>query len=236
MASPCPQLSSEKTDYSPEFNHWTLKGGKAQVIHSGATLEWTADGKTLRLRAWNEAGTIWWFEDLRPGQYLLSAEYEYAKSGGPNGSAWVGKVRTQSVRFEIVPTLTGLKQSKPVRAQGVDFQAVVEPTWVAPRRGSREIALGLSITNHMKKPLVFNFTDTPLTPVLRNAAGQIMEYSYERVRRKVRSLPILVGPGKTQTRLYCTSSSRIKDILCAYGATNPAANGHLKGWCRASTL
>lgn len=168
--------------------------GEELVCSASASLEWAPDGQVLRLTGCNGTDTGWWFDGLGPGEYFLSAEYE---------SKSVGKVKTEPVRFTIVPTLAGLKRSKPVRVNGVDFQAVVEPRQGPLQDRMQPIIFGLSITNRTGRPFLFNMFDTREIG-LRNAAGQDIHCSYEREETDYTG-PVLVGPGKTETVLYDAS-------------------------------
>jgi hypothetical protein len=151
---------------------FTVQPGKDVVIPTNAFLKWTPDGKTLRLNGQDGTGWFWWFEDLKPGRYLLSAEYARKESPDPAKPAWLGKVTTEAVAFEILDGRAGLKESEAVRVKGVDFQAVAEPKVPAPGPGGRQpLDIGLGITNRQEKPLLFNVYDT-IRPALRSADGK----------------------------------------------------------------
>lgn len=171
-----------------------IERGEDWVFSSTASLKWTPDGQMLRLTGWNNYDSEWWFDGLGPGEYLLRAEYDWVG---------VGKIETEPVRFTIVPTRTGLKQSKPVRVNGFDFQTVVEPRQGPLQDGMQPITFGLSITNRTDKSLLFNMFDTRGIG-LRNAAGQEIHCSYEREETDYTG-SVRVGPGKTETVLYDAS-------------------------------
>jgi hypothetical protein len=186
-------------DKNPYPVEWTrvIPGGTVEHLYSFAALEWMPADKTLRLRGSNATDEMWWFGGVEPGHYILTAEYDWEG---------VGKVTTEPVRFEIVPTLAGLNQSPPVYVYGVEFQAAAEPKFVSPRQGKRAVNYGLCITNRTTTVLNFNLFDTRGI-WLRNEAGESMECWYEREETSYTS-PTRVAPGKTATVLdnaYVTS-------------------------------
>jgi hypothetical protein len=186
------RLGKSKNEYHDDGSEDSvvIEPGKDSTIYNYSTLEWTADGKSLRLTGMKGTDFVW-FDDLRPGDYLLWAKYDW------DG---VRSVKAEPVRFKVIPTLAGLKQSKPVSVQSIDFQAVTEPKVALVRKGERPITFGLKITNHSKKLWYFNLFDTRQIR-LRNEAGKEIEGSYEREETDYTS-PAIVAPGKSETVLY----------------------------------
>jgi hypothetical protein len=178
---------------------FTVEPGKETLLPCYAALAWTPDGKVLQLTGQDNSG-FFWSCDVKPGRYLLSAEYQLEKPADPDRPTWVGKVKTEAVPFEVLESRVGLKESKAVRVNGVDFQAVVEPKAPAPPPGGRQpLDLGLGVTNPGEGLLRFNLFDT-LRPELQTADGKPLELAHQRLRSFV-PLPMLAGPGKTETVL-----------------------------------
>ncbi len=67
-----------------------------------ASLQWTPDGKKLQLNITDYSGNHLSYEDVKPGKYLLTAEYGMGKSSDPTIPFWTGTVKTGPVDFEIV--------------------------------------------------------------------------------------------------------------------------------------
>src|SRR5262249_8846742 len=202
------------TDLESRMTPYTVEPGKDLALPGNAFLQWTDDGKALVLHGQENTGfycgLYWSFEGLKPGKYLVSAEYTLANSPDPAQPAWVGKVRTPPVEFEVLNSRAGLNESKAVRARGVDFQTVGDPQRPAPAPGGRQsIDLGFAITNPTDKTLVFNLYDT-LWPVLKSAGGKPFECTKRRLRTAP-ALPVLVAPGKVETVLYRAGLVRLPD-------------------------
>jgi hypothetical protein len=79
-----------------------LAPGKDLYLSANAQLVRSADGKTLRLNGSDGFGLFWWCEDLKPGKYLVTADYQIDKSPDPAKPFWLGKVKTDPATFEIV--------------------------------------------------------------------------------------------------------------------------------------
>src|SRR5262249_47098163 len=145
----------------------------------------------------DDTGWFWWC-DLKPGRYLLSAEYDPERDPRPAQPAWGRKVHTEAVAFEVLGGDAGLKRSGPERASGVEFQAAVEPQVPVPAAGGRQaLDLGLRLTNGGDGTLLFNLFDT-LWVSLRSADGKEFKRAGGRLRTAP-AAPVLVGPGKTET-------------------------------------
>jgi RNA polymerase sigma factor (sigma-70 family) len=193
------------TDEGSRMNPWTIEPGKEMALLGHSFLQWTPEGKTLALYGQENTdfyrGVYWSFEGLKPGKYLLSAEYTLTKSPDPAKPVWLGTVKTHAVEFEVIDSRAGLNESKAVRVGGVDFQAVVEPKRSAPKPGGRQfIDLGFGINNPTDKTLVFNLFDT-LLPVLKSSDGTAIKCEQVRLRTAP-ALPVLVGPRQVETVLY----------------------------------
>jgi RNA polymerase sigma factor (sigma-70 family) len=111
------------------------------------------------------------FDLSGPGRYTVQYLYE-EKQGG-----WEGMLLSNKASFEVFAKKDkkneDLVKSEPVRAGGVDFQAVVQGKVTAPAPGGTEaVDLGLRITNRGAKPLVFSLFFT-VQPVLRSADGKM---------------------------------------------------------------
>ena len=199
-----------KNEY-PDEDSVVIEPGNDSAIYNYANLEWTPDAKSLRLTGMNGTDSVW-FEDLRPGDYFLWAEYDWVG---------VGKVRAEPVPFTIIPTLADLKQSKPVSVQSIDFQVVTEPRVTLVRGAECLITFGLKITNHSKKLWYFNLFDTRQIR-LRNEAGKQIEGMYEREETEYTS-PVIVLPGKSETVLY--QGTIQSDEKNAYSLRVPESGG-----------
>jgi RNA polymerase sigma factor (sigma-70 family) len=177
----------------------TVEAGKETVLSGHASLEWVGEGKTLRLGGGDDTACFWFVEDLKPGRYLLTAEYAMEKQ--PTDAPqlfWTGTAKTESVEFEVVEGAAGLKESKAVRAAEMDFQAVAEAKATAPAAGGRQpFDVGLRLTNAGEKPLLFNLYDT-VRPVLKTADGKAIASSGVR-KRTALPPPRLVKAGQTET-------------------------------------
>jgi RNA polymerase sigma factor (sigma-70 family) len=111
------------------------------------------------------------FDLSKPGRYTVQYVYEAGQG------FWEGMLLSNKAPFEVVPKQdnkdAGLVKSKAVRAGGVDFQAMVQGKIIAPAPGGTEaVDLGLRITNHGDKPLVFSLFFT-VQPILRSADGKM---------------------------------------------------------------
>jgi RNA polymerase sigma factor (sigma-70 family) len=178
----------------------TVAPGKEIMLAQFATLQWLRDGKQLVLHGQDDTGFFWAYEDVAPGRFLLSAEYEIADGAAVDAAAWRGKVKVGPVAFALVEPRAGLALSAPVRVAGVAFEAAVEPLCPVPPAGGRQpLDLGLSVTNSGDKLLLLNLYDT-LRPRLKSAAGKEFQVGGERLRTAP-AWPVLVGPGKVETIL-----------------------------------
>jgi RNA polymerase sigma factor (sigma-70 family) len=134
------------------------------------------------------------FDLTNPGRYTVQYLYE-ARQG-----FWEGMLLSNKASFEVVAKKEkkdeGMVKSKPVRVGGVDFQAVAHGKIIAPAPGGTEAAdLGLRITNHGVKPLVFSLFFT-VQPILRSADGKM----FGRGRRSHQAyLRINVDKGESKT-------------------------------------
>jgi hypothetical protein len=111
------------------------------------------------------------FDLSNPGRYTVQYLYE-ARQG-----FWEGMLLSNTAPFEVVAKKEkkddGMVKSKPVRAGRIDFQAVAQGKIIAPAPGGTEaVDLGLRITNHGVKPLVFSLFFT-VQPILRSADGKM---------------------------------------------------------------
>jgi hypothetical protein len=175
----------------------TVAPGKEVLLPILTFLQWDADGKTLRLNGQDGTGWSWWFEDIKPGRYFWTAEYEIKASPDQAKPVWLGKVAMKPVAFEVLDWRAGLKESKAVRGNGADFQAVTEPALGAPPPGGRRtVTVGLAVTNRGEKTLLFSLFDT-IRPALKSADGQAVELIPLPRKGTSALLPIRVGPGET---------------------------------------
>jgi RNA polymerase sigma factor (sigma-70 family) len=176
----------------------TVESGKDSVLSGHAVLGWDLEGVKLRLSGTDDTAYFWWVDDLKPGRYLLTAEYEMEKAADATKPFWTGKVKTEAVEFEVTDGRAGLKESKAVRAAEVDFQAVVEAKVPAPAAGAQQrFDVGLGLANRGEKALLFNLFDT-VRPVLKSADGKELKSTGVR-KRTACPLPVLLGPAETQT-------------------------------------
>jgi hypothetical protein len=96
---------------------------ESRTIYRNATLEWSPDGKTLRLTGPDGAGGMWQFDDLKPGkstvQLICQNDEQKTKSaldgpakhviGANEAPFWMGNVTTKGLPVEIV----GAPSAKP---------------------------------------------------------------------------------------------------------------------------
>jgi RNA polymerase sigma factor (sigma-70 family) len=131
-----------------------LDAGRDATVRRKARLEWSGDGKTMRLGGTDARGD-WWFEGLRPGKYRLSFTFENDDEGKDQAQPfWVGKATTEEVEFKI---LDGSNWSKPVRVDGLEFMAFAPIRVAAPNKAAEDAAvpvdLSLRVTNVSDRPL-----------------------------------------------------------------------------------
>ena len=79
-----------------------LAPGESLTISRRAQLKWIRNGQSLRLIGSDDFGGIWYFDNLGPGTFELSFEYEN-KTRGPDNAPpiWIGEVRTSPLKVEI---------------------------------------------------------------------------------------------------------------------------------------
>ena len=99
----------------------TINPGKEMMPFFDATLHWTPDGKKLQLHITNLEDFDQLYDDIKPGKYLLTAEYALEKSPDASTPFWTGTARTEPVAFEILDAPPNA--SKPVRVEGLEFTA-----------------------------------------------------------------------------------------------------------------
>ena len=92
-----------------------LTSRESRTLYRNATLEWSDDGKTLRLGGSDGAGGNWYFDGLKPGRYSVHFVFENGEGmlrpvlGRPAKHAidpneapfWMGKVITKDVVVEV---------------------------------------------------------------------------------------------------------------------------------------
>jgi RNA polymerase sigma factor (sigma-70 family) len=185
----------------------TLAPGKSWTWQPRATLSLSQDRATLQLSGPDGLGVAgaWSISTLKVGKHRLSVQYSNAKPREGETALWVGKVTTEEAEFEIVaadPADPGavLEASRVVRAENVEFQAVVEPRRPVPAAGGRnDMDLGLRITNRSQGSLLFDLNQ--LMPILTTADGQGVTQTGERLRAAY-ATPVELGPGQSATVLW----------------------------------
>jgi hypothetical protein len=129
----------------------TLGPGKTWTWEPRAKLDWSGDRATLRLGGPDGLGVpgFWSITTLKVGTHRLSIDYSNNNINQDDATLWVGRATTNEVEFRIVsdegPNGTdGMAVSKAARANGADFQAVIETPTRMPAVGSRwPLTLGL---------------------------------------------------------------------------------------------
>ena len=99
-----------------------------------------------------------------------------------------------------IETGPGVKpaESKAVRVNDVDFQAVIDAACRIPATGAKEpVSLGLRVSNRGEKTLLLNLFDT-LRIGLEAADGTVIRYQSRRLRTTWPP-PIVLGKGETKT-------------------------------------
>jgi uncharacterized protein (TIGR03067 family) len=157
----------------------------------------------------------------RPGRYTVQYVYEEKHDGG-----WKGRLLSTKAAFAVVAKAKAVKkdrlaESKAVRVNGVDFQAVVQKQMATPAPGGAlAVDLGLRITNRGKKPLLFNLFDT-IRPTLKSPQGKAFKNSGVR-KRTAYPAPILLPAGASKTffwrgRLECPQGGGALRLVWADG-------------------
>jgi RNA polymerase sigma factor (sigma-70 family) len=114
-----------------------LEPGKAVTVTEAAQLFRRGNGLALYWE--DQGGTVWSYDGLQPGKYLLRLHY---KSPGPGGT-WAGEALTKDV--EVV--VRELRASAPVVANQLRVCALADGTWQAPAAGQQgQVALGFRVT------------------------------------------------------------------------------------------
>ncbi len=132
----------------------TINPGKEMMPFFDATLHWTPDGKKLQLHITNLEDFDQLYDDIKPGKYLLTAEYALEKSPDASTPFWTGTARTEPVAFEILDAPPNA--SKPVRVEGLEFTAQREcasrrphpaarPMWTSKCASSTSRKIGCSL-------------------------------------------------------------------------------------------
>ena len=98
----------------------TINPRKEMTPFFDATLHWKPDGKRLQLEITNNEDFQQLYDDIKPGKYLLTAEYALEKSPNTTEPFWTGAAKTEPVAFEI---LDAANVSKPVRVEELEFTA-----------------------------------------------------------------------------------------------------------------
>ena len=98
----------------------------------------------------------------------------------------------------VAPDIKKPAESKAVRVNDVDFQAVIDPACRIPAAGAKEpVNLGLRVSNRGEKTLLLNLFDT-LRLALQAADGEVIPYQWRRFRTSWPP-PIVLGRGETKT-------------------------------------
>jgi RNA polymerase sigma factor (sigma-70 family) len=121
-------------------------------------------------------------------------------------------------------------ESKAVRVNDVDFQAVIDGVCHIPAAGAKEpVSLGVRVSNRGEKTLLFNLFDT-LRLGLETADGTMIRYEWRRFRTSWPP-PIVLGKGETKTIklgawLECTKEGA---VLSLAGTDQTAGFWHFDG-------
>jgi RNA polymerase sigma factor (sigma-70 family) len=130
-----------------------------------------------------------------PGRYTVQYIYE-EKQGG-----WEGRLPSNEAAFEVVAReeKDGMAESKPERARGLEFVALVpKGIPVPPPAGTQEVALGLRVTNVSDQPVNLGVNDV-ISLRLVSPDGAQMEMNSRRKDTPKRQPPVLLRPGDTWT-------------------------------------
>ena len=94
-----------------------LTSREGRTTYRNATLQWSQDGKSLRLSGSDGAGGQWHLDGLHPGQYTVRLVMENNEDrlksvldrpgkhaiDPKNAPFWIGKVTTKDLAVEITP-------------------------------------------------------------------------------------------------------------------------------------
>ena len=170
--------------------------GKELTPFFDASLQWTAEGKQLQLNIYDYSGNYQSYEDIKPGKYLLTAEYALEQSPDPTKPFWTGTAKTAPVAFEI---LEAPDTSKPVSVEGLEFTAIAPAHVAAPATGGKaDVDIGLRIVNLSdSKPItVCTLRRDPAAPGRGGRQGIAAGTSRRKDLPKV-TPPVTLGPGES---------------------------------------
>ncbi len=121
------------------------KGQSASVTENAKLVHAGGKPGTVSLTYQDDTGTVWYYDDLRPGKYTLSASYANEgldKDAGP--PLWVGKATTKELAIEIsdrVPATASAAPPTPdkARAAALDtlkdsLQQAIPAGWTVTRK------------------------------------------------------------------------------------------------------
>jgi len=123
----------------------TVDPGKDMTPPLNASLQWTPDAKTLQLQIYDYECNHWVYDDIKPGKYVVKAEYTFTQSPDPTRLFRVGAGETEPAVFEI---LEAPDTSKPVQVEPLEFSMIAPVRVAAPAPGEKvDVDLRLRVTN-----------------------------------------------------------------------------------------
>jgi RNA polymerase sigma-70 factor (ECF subfamily) len=132
----------------------------------------------------------------RPGRYTVQYVYE-EKQGG-----WEGRLPSNEAAFEVVAhkeRKEDVAESEAVRVEGLSFVALAPKRTLTPLAGgTRDLDLGLRVTNVSDKPLALSGFDV-IRPRLYAAGGKELEMNSGRNGLPRPPAPAVLAPGASWT-------------------------------------
>jgi RNA polymerase sigma factor (sigma-70 family) len=172
------------------------------------------------LESWQDVTTL--YDLTRPGRYRVRVVYE-EKQGG-----WQGRLPSAWAEFEVVPRPRpareeDLAKSAAVTVDGVEFQAVVDPTCVIPPPGGRRtVRVGVRYTNRGDRQVLLHLGNL-FFPSVQAADGRSLVLTYGRKRTSIPGVLVL-EPGRSETLLLNGVLSREPDGSgLQLGGSDPSA-------------
>jgi RNA polymerase sigma factor (sigma-70 family) len=149
------------------------------------------------------------YDLTRPGRYRVRITYEEKQDG------WQGRLPSAWADFEVVPRPrpereADLAKSPPVTVNGVEFQAVIDPTCVVPPPGGRQrVQLGVRCTNRGDRQVLLHLGNL-FMPAVQALDGSALVLSYGRNGSRVPGV-LVIEPGRSETVLLNGTLVREKD-------------------------
>ncbi|MFI5380219.1 MAG: M56 family metallopeptidase, partial [Tepidisphaerales bacterium] len=181
--------------------------GQTKTIARNATLQWMSTGEGLRLLGRDEAGSLWWFDGLKPGKYTLAFELENTPESTQiavnrpfrmnfvdpkDAPFWMGKVATREAAVELAAIAAG--PTAPPATRPAQMQAHVD--LLLKQLGAEKWEDRQAAQDELVK------LGEDVIPDLRKLRGTTTD---EEVRTRVEAM--LATPGGLSTRLSIKTTS-----------------------------